>query len=119
MIEDKHFFLDKQEMKRAKLKRCLLCGTEQERLHPMIINLNDQSWVKLNEIGVYGKDFKLRNTSHHNPINKTFDDVNLKVINGMSYEVGLDMCLDCVQKIGHRHKYKKNHIQNAYATKQI
>ena len=120
MVEDKHVYLDKQEMKKSKLRRCPLCGEEQDLLHPMVINLNDKSWVKLNEIAKFGIDFKLRNTSHHNPkINKSFDDLTLQLINGPSYEVNLDMCLDCTNKIGYRHKFKGKRIQKLYATKSI
>lgn len=120
MVEDKHVYLDKQEMKRAKSKRCPLCGSEQEILHPMIINISDPSWVKLNEIAKFGKDFKLCNTSYHDPkIHRTFDDLNLRLIDGASYEVNIDMCLECLDKIGYRHKFKKKHIQKLYVTKQI
>ena len=120
MVEDKHIYLDKKEMKRAKSRRCPLCASEQEILHPMIINIDDSSWVKLNEVAEFGKDFKLNNTSYHDPkIHRTFDDLNLRLINGMSYEVNLDMCLECIDKIGYRHKFKKKHIQKLYVTKQI
>ena len=119
-VEGKHVYLDKKEMKREKLKRCPLCGYDKQILHPMTINISDQSWVKLNEIAKFGKDFKLRNTAYHDiRIHRTFDDLNLRLIDGMSYEVNLDMCLECVDKIGYRHKFKKKHIQKLYATKQL
>ena len=120
MVEKKHVYLDKKEMKRAKSRKCPLCGTEQEILHPMIINISDSSWVKLNEIAKFGKDFKLCNTSYHDPkIHRTFDDLNLRLIDGPSYEVNLDMCLECFDKIGYRHKFKKKHVQKLYTTKSI
>lgn len=119
-VEDKHIYLDKQEIKRSKLRRCPLCGSDQEILHPMIIKISDPTWVKLNEIAKFGEDFKLTNTSYHDPkIHKTVDDVNLRLINGTSYEVNLDMCLECMDKIGYRHKFKRKHIQKLYTTKQI
>lgn len=118
--EEKHVYLDKTEMKRARLRRCPLCGYDKQILHPMIIKISDQSWVKLNEIAKFGEDFKLRNTSYHDPrIHKTFDDMNLRLIDGPSYEVNVDMCLECIDKVGYRHKFKKKHIQRLYATKQI
>ena len=120
MVEDKHVYLDKQEMKRAKSKRCPLCGLDQELLYPMIIKISDPSWKKLNEIAVFGKDFKLNTTSYHDPrIHRTFDDLTLRLINGMSYEVNVDMCLECIDKVGYRHKFKRKHVQKLYATKQI
>lgn len=120
MVEDKHVYLDKQEMKRAKTKRCPLCGFDKEHLHPMIIKIGEASWIKLNEISKYDVEFKLRNTSYHNPkIHKTVDDINLRLINGMSYEVNLDMCLECTDKIGYRHKFKGKHVQKLYATANI
>ncbi len=119
-VQNKQVYLDKQEMKRVRLRRCPLCGIDQEILHPLIIKINDKSWVKLNEIAIYGKDFKLNNTGFHNPkIDGTVDDLTLKPINGPSYEVSVDMCLECIDKIGYRHKFKRRYIQKSYTTKQI
>lgn len=120
MVEDKYVYSDKQQMKRVKARRCPLCGFDKENLHPMIIKISEQSWIKLNEISEYDVGFKLRNTSYHDPkINKTVDDFNLRVIDGMCYEVNLDMCLECIDKVGYRHKFKGKHIQKLYATAQI
>ncbi len=120
VVEKKEAYLSKQEMKRTKSRRCLLCGTDQEILYPMIIKINNQSWVKLNEVAVFGKDFKLNSTGFHQPkIDGTVDDLNLKPINGPSYEVSIEICLECINKIGYRHKFKKKYVQKLYATKQI
>ena len=120
MVQDKEFYLDKKEMKRAILKRCVLCGKDQENLFPMVLKVNDATWTRLHEIATSENKIHLNSTGYHNPyIDRVLDDLTLKPIKGTSYEVSIEMCEECIDKIGYRHKFRLKHAQMIYATKLI
>ena len=106
---DKSIALEKQEMKRFKLKRCALCTNYKEILFPQIIKVNEKTFnIIKNSADEDTKLLVLDRHKHIPVIDKVVDDVTLKLIDGYGYKVNLDICQDCLAKIGHRHKYKKN-----------
>ena len=119
-VQNKEFYLAKQEMKKSQLKRCIICGYDHEILMPQVLKVNNITWVKLHEIAVKESHLHLSNTGYCIPnIDGTVDDLTLKPINGMSYQVSIDLCLECIDKIGYRHKYKNKYVNRQYATKWV
>lgn len=119
-VQSKDYYTDKKEMTRSKLKRCLLCGIDKEILMPNPLKVNQQTWQKLNEIRTKDDYLHFRNSSYHNPkIDGTVDDITLKPIDGMSFDISVEMCLDCIDKIGHKHKFKKKYLNTPFAHKYV
>ncbi len=120
MVEQIEHYLEKPALKKSKLKRCLLCGKDKDILMPQKLKVNQATFQKIGEIATEFSNVHLNNTEFHNPhIDGTVDDLTLKPIKGMSFEVFIDICLDCIDMIGHRHKFKKKYINTQYATKLI
>ena len=119
-VKEKEFYDQKQEIKKSKSKRCLLCGIDHEILMAQILKVNELTWNKLNE--VHNKDtyLVLVNTSFNNPhIGGATDDLTLKQISGTCYEVNLELCLECIDRIGHKHKFKKKYLNIPFANRYI
>lgn len=107
--EDIHFILDKQEMKKSKLKRCLLCGRDKENLFPQNLKVNQKTFDKLSATADEFSCLKVLSQQKHIPvIDAVIDDLNLKLINGIGYQVNLKMCQECLHRIAWRHKHKRN-----------
>ena len=112
--EDIHIALDKQEMKRVKLQRCALCGIDKELLFAQIFRVNQKTLDHLKELATEYSCLTILNQTKHIPvIDAVIDDMTLKLIDGMGYQVSFRMCKKCLEKIAHRHKYKKSCV---YAT---
>ncbi len=106
--EDIKFALDKQEMKRVKLSRCLLCSRDKENLFSQVIKVNQETMDKLLELAKEKEDLTILNqTNHIGIIDGVIDEIELKLIDGMGYQVSFRMCQECLKRIAWRHKYKK------------
>jgi hypothetical protein len=95
--------------------RCLLCGRDAERLYPQTYNLNGSTFQKINEIKTRDSNFRLISSSPANP--KLFlklDDITLKPISGTCFNVNIDVCFSCIDKIGWRHKFMSKHKNRLY-----
>jgi len=100
--------------------RCLHCGRDVERLYPQVYNVNPQTFKTINEIKTKESNFKLIKTEAANP--KLFiklDDISLKPIRGTCYNVNIDVCFSCIDKIGWRHKFMDKQRSRLYATKPL
>ena len=65
-VQEKEYYLEKKEMKKAKPKFCILCGKDKEILLPEIITVNEKTWQFLFEVKQKDTYFKLNNSSYHN-----------------------------------------------------
>jgi DNA-directed RNA polymerase subunit RPC12/RpoP len=107
-----------QIMEGAKSYRCILCGKDVEKLYPNVFKVNKKNYEKIKEIRSKESNFKLIKTETHIPqIDGTLDDINLKPILGYSFDINIDVCFDCVDCIGWRHKFKLERAKKIYATK--
>ena len=106
--EDINIALDKQELKRGKLKRCLLCTKERDYLFFQVVKVNQAILNILLENAKEKEDITILNQTNHIPIlDGVIDDLTLKPIDGMGYQVSVGMCKNCLEKTAWRHKYKK------------
>lgn len=105
-------YLDKPEMTKVKSKRCLVCGHEKEHLFPLILKLNQETMNKINESNHEARIFVNQINRHIYELDGKRDDLTLKPINGMCYEVSTDLCLECIDKMGYKHKFKSKHLYN-------
>ena len=53
------------------------------------------------------------------PINYIIDEFTLKPIHGVATHVDLDVCRNCLAKIGHRHKFSKWQEKARFVTSQV
>jgi hypothetical protein len=119
-VQSKEYYLEKKEMTKVQAKLCILCGKYKEILMPELLTVNEKTWKLLWEVKQKNTYFKLNNSSYHNPhIDGTVDDITLKPIKGMGYQVNIETCLECQDKIGHRHQHKDKYINKNYASKFI
>lgn len=100
--------------------RCLHCGRDVERLYPQTYNVNSVTFKRLNEIKTKDSNFRVVSSSPANPkIFIRLDDITLKPINGTCFNVNIDVCFSCVDKIGWRHKFLSNQRTRLYAEKPL
>lgn len=102
------------------LFRCLHCGRDVDRLYPQVYNVNSKTLKQIMEIKTKGSNFKLINSSPANP--KLFirlDDITLKPISGTCFNINIDICFSCIDKIGWRHKFLKKQRSRLYAAKPL
>ena len=100
--------------------RCLHCGKDAERLYPQCYNVNSVTFKKIQEIKTPESKFRLIGTSPCN--SKIFiklDDITLKPIDGTCFNVNIDVCFSCIDKIGWRHKFLTNQRNRLYANKPL
>ena len=111
--DDLSFVLDKQEMKRTKLKRCALCGRDKEILFAQVLKINSKTFNRLKEIATEFSELTIIQQMFYFPeIDGVIDDLTLKPIDGTGFQVSFRMCQECLHKIAWRHKYKSKHIFN-------
>ena len=107
--EDINFALDKQEMRRVKLERCALCSRDKENLFPQVVKVNKKTFNHLKEVANEFSEFTVLNQTNYIPvIDATIDDITLKLIDGLGYQVSFRMCQECLHRIAWKHKYKKS-----------
>lgn len=100
--------------------RCLHCGRDIERLYPQVYNVNSVTFKRLNEIKTKDSNFRLISSSPCNPkIFMRLDDITLKPISGTCFNVNIDVCFSCIDKIGWRHKFMTNNSNRLYANKPL
>ena len=100
--------------------RCLHCGKDADRLYPQTYNLNSVTFKRINEIKTKESNFRLINTTPANPkIFVRLDDITLNPINGTCFNVNLDVCFSCIDKIGWRHKFLTKYRTRLYAQKPL
>lgn len=100
--------------------RCLHCGRDVERLYPQVYNVNSVTFKKLNEIKTKDSNFRLISSSPANPkIFIRLDDITLKPIDGTCFNVNVDVCFSCVDKIGWRHKFLDKQRARLYTNKPL
>lgn len=111
----------KREVKVAQgFFRCLHCGRDVERLYPMTYDVNGSTFQRIQEIKDKDSNFRLINTSPANPkIYKKLDDITLKPIKGTCFNVNIDVCFSCIDKVGWRHKFMDKHKARLYANKPL
>lgn len=100
--------------------RCLHCGHDVERLYPFVYNVERKTFEKIMEISDNKHRVHLVNITPADPrIFKKLDDITLRPIHDQCYNVNIDVCFKCMQKVGHRHKYLAKYKNMIYATKVI
>jgi len=122
MLDMSKFNMVPLEMKKAKKYRCILCGKDVEKLYAGTLRVNSKDITKIQEIAISFPESNLfiNSMGSHTPeIDGVVDDLNLKPIRGTSFEISIDMCFDCLDKLGFRHKFKRKHIKKMFATKRI
>ena len=100
--------------------RCTLCGNDVERLYPQVYNVNGSTFQKISEIKTRDSNFRLISSSPANP--KLFlklDDVTLKPISGTCFNVNIDVCFSCIDRVGWTHKFMDKHRNRLYASKRL
>ncbi len=98
--------------------RCLHCGNDVERLYPQTYNLGPSTFKIIKEISVKDSNFRVVSQAPANPkIFVRLDDINLKPIKGTCYNVNLDVCFSCIDKIGWRHKFLSKQRNRLYIRK--
>ncbi|HEC65414.1 MAG TPA: hypothetical protein ENI23_08975 [bacterium] len=100
--------------------RCLHCGSDVERLYPQVYNVNAQTLKKLIEIKTKDSNFRIiTETQVHPKIFVKLDDVTLRPISGTCYNVNLDVCFSCIDKVGWRHKFMTKQRNRLYGAKPL
>ena len=98
--------------------RCLHCGKDAERLYPFTYNVNGSTFQRISEIKTKNSNFRLISTSPANPkIFVKLDDITLRPIKGTCFNVNIDVCFSCIDKVGYRHKYLDKHKARLYVRK--
>ncbi len=100
--------------------RCLHCGRDVDRLYPQVYNVNPKTLKQIMEIKTKNSNFRLINSSPANP--KLFirlDDITLKPISGTCFNINIDICFSCIDKIGWRHKFLRKQRSRLYAAKPL
>lgn len=100
--------------------RCLKCGRDVERLYPQVYNVNGSTFQKIQEIITRDSNFRLISSSPANP--KLFlrlDDITLKPISGTCFNVNIDVCFSCIDRIGWTHKFMSKQRNRLYTSKRL
>ena len=100
--------------------RCLHCGRDVERLYPQVYNVNSVTLKKIMEIKTRDSNFRVINTSPCNPkIFVKLDDIALRPIDGTCFNINIDVCFSCIDKIGWRHKFMDKQRARLFAAKPL
>lgn len=100
--------------------RCLSCGNDAERLYPQVYDVNESIFKQIQEIITKDSNFRLIGSSPANPrICKKLDDMTLRPISGTCFNVNIDVCFSCIDKVGWRHKFMDRHKARLYANKPL
>ncbi len=119
---DKALFERRREYKRdISIKRCPLCGRDTDTLFPENLVVSKKTYNKLLNISANNKNkiFLTGRELIDKRFVKKYDEYTLKFINGYAYKINLEVCRNCLEKIGYRHKYLKKHKDRLIATKTI
>ena len=100
--------------------RCLHCGNDADRLYPQCFNVNSVTFQRLQEIKNKDSNFRLITSSPCNPkIFIKLDDITMRPIDGNCFNVNIDVCFSCIDKICWRHKFMTNQRNRHYANKPL
>ena len=100
--------------------RCLHCGRDVERLYPQSYNVNPLTLKRMQEIATKDSNFRIVSTSPCNSkIFVKLDDITLKPIDGTCFNVNIDVCFSCIDKVGWRHKFLDKHRARLFAAKPL
>ena len=118
---DQKMFDRQREAKKGISGRCGFCGRDVELLFPFPITVNQKTYEKIIEIT--HKNGRAIQLISKNPCNSKIsvklDDFTMQPINGFAYNISMDFCRECLDKIGTRHQYGKKKKAKSLATKHL
>ncbi len=96
--------------------RCMACGHDKERLYPQVYNVGPEAKKIIEEIAGKDSNFRIVSAAPANPkIFMRVDDITLRPIKGICYNINIDVCHNCIDKVGWRHKFLDKYKSRLYA----
>ena len=109
-------------VRKTKWSRCSLCNKDVESIFPSgTMVVSERTFLKLWEVFKHsGARFEIIKREHVvYPINYVIDEFTMKPINGVATHVDLDVCRNCLAKIGARHKFSRWQERARFVTSQV
>lgn len=108
---DHKLFTRADDIKRkTKYSRCAICNKDVESIFPTgTVTVGDKTFSQLfKAFSEAGARFSLIKREYIKyPLNYVIDEITLKPINGIAHNIDMDICRQCLSKMGHRHKLSK------------
>lgn len=96
--------------------RCPYCGKDVEKVYPIKAEVSKETYYRIIEID---STIKLLGTSIVDRLDKQLDDISMKIIEGLVFNISLNVCVECLDELGRKHKFNKLRKLNSYATKRL
>lgn len=98
-----------EEVVKQAFVRCGFCGHDVERLFPDIVTISQANYLKMHELMKESKTFMkvISMERAHKGFTGQIDDMDTKQIDGTAFKVNVEICSECLARMGRRHKYIK------------